>query len=121
MSGEQNAFAGLSDDAKLMLAGHFSFGLKTSLTFQTPWNVSPRATAALAEAVEAGLIRREVGAEGLYAHTYRANDDLSGMRTWMEKNKAKAKGFIVMVPDAERQERPPASWSVPTGFKRHPK
>lgn len=111
----------LSDDAKMMLAGHFSFGgMKTSLTFQTPWNVSPRARVALAEAVEAGVIRYEVGTEGLYAETYRPVEDLSALRAWMEKNMAKAKDFAVMVPDADRKLRPPTSWPVPAGFKRHP-
>ena len=61
----------LSDDAKLMLAGHFSFGSKTSLTFQTPWNVTQRGMTALMEAVDAGLLTREIGTEGLYAHTFR--------------------------------------------------
>ena len=115
-------FDGLSDDAKLMLAGHFSFGgMKTTLTFQTPWNVTDRARRALAEACNAGVISKEVGAEGLYAETYRSMIDLSGLRRWMERNKAKAKGFGVMVSDAERLERPPAAWPIPAGFKRHPK
>lgn len=111
----------LSNDAKVMCAAHFSMGPKTTLTFQTPWNVSPRATAALNEAVEAGVLKREVGAAGLYAHTYRATKDLSPLRAWMNKNLALAKGFNVMVPDSDRQERPPASWPLPAGFKRHPK
>lgn len=111
----------LSDDAKLMLAGHFSFGGRTTLTFQTPWNVSPRAMAALAEAVEAGPLSVKDGAEGLYARTYRPVEPFVGLSAWMQKNKAKAKGFIVMVPDADRLERPPASWPVPSGYKRHPK
>jgi len=116
-----SALQSISDDAKMMLAAHFGFGLKTSLTFQTPWNVASRALAALDEAVAAGLLRREVGVKGLYAHTYRPNEDLRDLRKWMDANKAKAKGFFVMVPDAERQERPPASWPVPAGYKRHPK
>jgi len=115
------AVLALSDDAKMMCAAHFGFGTKTSLTFQTPWNVSARALAALREALEAGLLTCEAGAEGLYAHTYRPMHDLRGLRSWMDKNKAKAKGFVVMVPNSDRQERPPASWPVPAGFKRHPK
>lgn len=111
----------LSVDAKLMLAGHFSFGQKTKLTFQTPWNIAPRAAAALAEAVTAGLLQLEVGKDGLYAHTYRATEDLSALRAWMEKNKAKAKDFFVMVSSDLRSERPPTAWPVPAGYKRHPK
>lgn len=109
----------LSEDAKLMLAGHFSMGPKTSLTFQTPWNMTPRAVAALTEAVDAGLLTLEIGKEGLYAHTYRPCRDFRGLLGWMRDNADKAKGFHVMNPD--RLERPPASWPVPHGFKRHPK
>ncbi|WP_420478285.1 hypothetical protein [Brevundimonas sp. FT23028] len=115
------AFNALSDDAKMMCAAHFSMGSKTTLTFQTPWNVSPRATAALNEAVEAGVLKREVGVAGLYAHTYRAACDLSPLRAWMNNNLASAEGFNVMVPDSARQQRPPSSWPLPAGFKRHPK
>jgi hypothetical protein len=115
------AVLALSDDAKMMCAAHFGFGLKTTLTFQTPWNVTARALAALSEAESAGLLSRAVGVEGLYAHTYRPLHDLRVLRSWMGKNKAKAKGFNVMVPDDQRQERPPATWPVPAGFKRHPK
>ena len=111
----------LSDDAKLMLAGHFSFGSKTSLTFQTPWNVTQRGMTALMEVVNAGLLTREIGTEGLYAHTFRPTVEFTGIRRWMEQNKEKAKGFRVMVGDAERQERPPSDWPVPAGHKRHPK
>lgn len=114
-------FDRLSDDAKLMCAGHLSFGAKTTLTFQTPWNVTDRARRALEEAVNAGVLTREVGSQGLYAHTYRAAEDLTEARSWMNKNSHLAKGFAVMVSDDKRQERPPAAWPVPAGFKRHPK
>jgi hypothetical protein len=111
----------LSDDAKMILAAHFSWGGKARLTFQTPWNITARAAAALAEAVKADALTLEVGVEGLYAHTYRAAIEVESLGPWMRKHSAKAKGFIVMLPDRERLERPPASWPVPAGFKRHPK
>ena len=111
----------LSTDAKLMLAAHFAFGDKTTLTFQTPWNVTERATTALREAVDAGLISHEIGTLSLYGHTYRPLRDLHEMRSWMDKNKDKAKGFHVMVPDDQRTERPPKTWPVPAGYKRHPR
>lgn len=110
----------LSLDARLMCAGHFSFGTKTKLTFQTPWNVTDRAQKALNEALEAGVLTREIGSEGLYAHTYRVASELTGAPAWMMKNGHRGKGFRVMVSDAERKERPPSGWPVPAGFKRHP-
>lgn len=112
----------LSDDAKMILAAHFGFGgPKMTLTFHTPWNITARAAAALAEAVAAGVLTREVGTESLYGHTYRAALPMDGLAAWMNRNSAKAKGFAVMVGSADRQERPPASWPVPAGHKRHPR
>lgn len=114
-------FKDLSLDAKIVVAGYFSFGTATRLTFQTPWNVTARMKAALDEAVSRGVLTLSVGEEGLYAHTYRLAKECRPARSWAAKNMSKAEGFSVMVADAERQERPPAIWPVPAGFKRHPK
>lgn len=110
----------ISLDAGLIVAGHFAFGTKTTLTFQTPWNLTERAAAALAEAVAAGVLSLEIGDMGLYAHTYRLVEPLDGLLGWMRRNVDSAKGFPIMVSEDRRQERPPSSWPVPAGRKRHP-
>jgi hypothetical protein len=102
----------LSDDAKCVLGGHFGLMItpgKGSVTFQTPWNRSARGVAAFDELVAAGVLSVEDGAQGLWARTYRALVDCKPAYQWFGRNQDKGR-WSVMVPDAERRERPPLGW-----------
>jgi hypothetical protein len=105
--------ATLSDDAKCVIGGHFGMMItpgKGDVTFQTPWNRTPRAIAAFDEAVAAGVLSVVDGEKGRWARTYRALVDCRPAYDWFGRNLSKGK-FSVMVPDAERKERPPRGWT----------
>lgn len=71
----------LSLDAQAILAGHWTFGVKTSLTIQNQTSrLSPRANAAIAELVAAGIISDTKADDG-YAEsrTYQLTEYGSGL------------------------------------------
>ena len=108
----------LSEDAQIILACHFMFGTKAKLTFQTPWNMSPRAQDAFAELIATGHLTKTTGDEGRYADTYRMTEASGAKSSWMmrlmesEAAKMRARGFNVMVPSNERREKPPRGWAT---------
>jgi hypothetical protein len=80
-----------------------------SVTFQTPWNMSPRAIAAFDELVSAGALSVEDGVEGLWARTYRARINCLPAYRWFSRNTEKGR-WSCTVPADERRERPPRDW-----------
>jgi hypothetical protein len=105
--------AALSDDAKAILGAHFGLMItpgKGRLTFQTPWNRTARAIAALDELVREGVLSVVDGEEGRWARTYRALVNCGPAFHWCSKNRDKLVGFAVMVPHSQRRELPPRGW-----------
>lgn len=103
----------LSDDAKALVGCCFGvIGRKASLTFQTPWNCTPRAVAALNELVAAGVLSVQDGIEGRWARTYRPLIDTSDAFKWAHESIDKLDGIPLVVPDDARHERPPRNWNA---------
>ena len=83
----------LSTDARAVLAGHWMFGRKMTLTMQNQQSVlSERGAAAIFELIDAGMLSEEKADDGYpESRVYRLTEKAAGMEfrkslNWMDKN-----------------------------------